>query len=222
MFKKINKRTQGWLGTGVLITALLSSACCWLPFLFIGLGVSGVAVSAAMEKYRLPLSILTFILLGAAFYFAYRPCRVKTFGGAGSEDCCQPGGEADACCAPGKRQEINLNKLNKAILWIITPLALALVFFPGYSGLLLAGSSLLVDGQDAQRCVIKVGGMTCDGCAATLQGVLKKVPGVNQAAVSYKEGQAVITLTPDRVGESDLQQAVEKAGYKAISFQLIK
>ena len=68
---KLNKYIQ----IGAIVSALFASACCWLPLLLIGFGVSGVAFASFFEQYRILLMVITFVLLGTAFYFTYRPVK---------------------------------------------------------------------------------------------------------------------------------------------------
>jgi cation-transporting ATPase V len=60
-----------------------------------------------------------------------------------------------------------------------------------------------------------VGGMTCGSCAARIQKVLQRQPGVADAEVNYATGRAVVTLVPGATFESALlADAVKKAGYE--------
>lgn len=64
--------------------------------------------------------------------------------------------------------------------------------------------------------VLRVEGMTCDGCARHVTEALKKVPGVEEAQVaSWKSGQAVVVAAPE-VKERDLIDAVKGSGYRAV------
>ena len=62
---------------------------------------------------------------------------------------------------------------------------------------------------------IKVGGMTCGGCVASVQRVLKQLEGVKQVNVSLEEAQANIEYDPARVNESQMRSAIEDAGFDA-------
>ncbi len=64
--------------------------------------------------------------------------------------------------------------------------------------------------------VLRVEGMTCDGCARHVTEALKKVQGVEEAQVaSWKAGQAVVIAAPE-VKDADLISAVKKSGYRAV------
>ncbi len=58
-------------------------------------------------------------------------------------------------------------------------------------------------------------GMTCASCAARIERNLKKVPGVETAAVNLATERGVVTYHPQQVDVSGLIGAVEKAGYGA-------
>ena len=64
---------------------------------------------------------------------------------------------------------------------------------------------------------LKVEGMHCDGCAATIQALLERNGGVRKAAVSFKEGSARVLYDPAQMDESRLIAAIEKGGYKVAS-----
>ena len=63
---------------------------------------------------------------------------------------------------------------------------------------------------------MKIEGMMCEHCEATVKKVLEKIDGVASADVSHKEGTAVVTLSGD-VADEKLKEAVEDRDYKVIS-----
>ncbi len=64
-------------------------------------------------------------------------------------------------------------------------------------------------------CTLKVSGMTCDGCAAAVKRVAKKVDGVTDADVSYEKGRAVVTFDPAKTNPDAIAKAVtKKSGFK--------
>ena len=96
-----------------VLAAGVASACCIGPVALVLLGVGAFGASlAALEPYRPALLGVTAVLLGGAFYVAYRP----------TSDC-------DAC-APALRRHTRI------AVWIATVVAVALVTFPYYVGYL--------------------------------------------------------------------------------------
>lgn len=100
--------------TGSVLSGILASACCIGPFLFAVLGVSGAAFAHRFEPLRPYLLVLTYGLLGSAFYFSYRP----------QSKACEPG---SSCAMP------RANRAARAILWISTVLVLVATAFPWYA-----------------------------------------------------------------------------------------
>ncbi len=62
---------------------------------------------------------------------------------------------------------------------------------------------------------LKITGMTCDSCALHVQQALQQVPGVQQAEVSFAEGQARYEAAPS-VTLAMLVAAVREAGYDVV------
>lgn len=67
-----NPRT-GLLATGAVIGALLASACCIVPLLFVTLGVSGAWIGnlTALEPYKPYVAVATLGLIGLGFWRVY-------------------------------------------------------------------------------------------------------------------------------------------------------
>ena len=62
--------------------------------------------------------------------------------------------------------------------------------------------------------LIKVGGMSCQGCVKSVTGLLREVPGVAEVAVSLERGEATIQHAP-AVAREQLCQVVLDAGFDA-------
>lgn len=98
--------------------ALGASACCIGPVVFSLLGAGALgAASVKLEPYRPGLIGLTVLLVGVAFYGAYRPSQA---------DACQ-----DGVCTPQSRRTA------KVLAWIIAAMAAILIAFPYYIGWLV-------------------------------------------------------------------------------------
>jgi Cu+-exporting ATPase len=64
---------------------------------------------------------------------------------------------------------------------------------------------------------IGIGGMTCASCVARVEKALKKVPGVQSAAVNLATESARITVAPGEQMEARLRRAVRDAGYDPVA-----
>ena len=60
---------------------------------------------------------------------------------------------------------------------------------------------------------LKIDGMTCQGCVASVTRVLKAVNGVSDAQVSLEANEARVTYDAGKTSLLTLSQAIEDAGY---------
>ena len=72
-----------------------------------------------------------------------------------------------------------------------------------------------LDGPVIGRCTIRVSGMHCQNCVNSVTRELNDIEGVS-ARVSLKANRAEVSYDRE-VDETELKQAVEKAGFKVIS-----
>jgi len=64
---------------------------------------------------------------------------------------------------------------------------------------------------------LKVNGMSCGGCVASVTRVLRVLPGVGEVAVALETGTAQIAYDAQRTGMPDIKRAIEDAGYEVSS-----
>jgi Cu+-exporting ATPase len=64
---------------------------------------------------------------------------------------------------------------------------------------------------------LRVEGMHCASCVAAVEKSLKTIPGVQQASVNLATESATVTFGDGSVAVEDLQAAVDRAGYKALT-----
>ncbi len=198
---------------GTILSAIMASACCWLPLLLLAVGVSGAGIAATLETYRPLFMIVTFGFLGAAFYFTYR--QKKSAAETGHDCCPTERTVADDCCAPPGKRLFNMMALNKVMLWGVTVLAVAFLFFPSYVGLFLGTADDATLSENMNQAVFKIEGMTCEGCAAILAEAIKTTPRVRAVKVDYEAGEAVVgTEICCPVPEEEILLAMEQAGFK--------
>lgn len=191
-------RKSVWASGGSVLAAIIASACCWLPLLLIVIGASAAGVSAFFDQVRPWFLGASVVLLAGGFYLNY--FRRET---------CE---EDTACAAPNQK----LQRTSRIMLWVATAGVLAFAFFPNYVGALLGGASAEAESDAIERVTLAVDGMSCGGCAVTVEQALLKVPGVVSAVVSYEESRAVVTLDSVAPASTDnLIAAVGWAGYTA-------
>ncbi|NOY29727.1 MAG: Mercuric transport protein MerT [Planctomycetes bacterium] len=202
---------------GTLLSAIMASSCCWLPLVLLALGVSGAGIASTLEAYRPLFMVITFSFLSAAFYFAYRPKKATV---GGKHDGCATE-EVEDCCSPAAKGRFGMMAMNKIMLWGVTAMAVAFLFFPSYVGSLLEGDGSAVT-KGMNRSVFAIEGMTCEGCSAIAAKAIRGVSGVLAVEVSYENGLAVVGTEVGRTVPKDaVLKAIEGAGYTG-SIQLTK
>lgn len=191
-----------WATGGAVVSAVLSSACCWLPLLLIGFGASAAGVSGFFEAYRPYLLAATAVLLATGFYLVYfRSGRCEADG---------------ACAVPNPK----LVRFNKAMLWIASVVVLAFALFPIYVGTFLAGedSAGSVTASSGAFREFRVDGMTCAACAEPLRSKLAGLSGVIHAEVSYETKTAKVQVEQSDASPTDdeIASVISAAGYRGI------
>ena len=188
---------------GAPVAALFASACCIGPAVSAGLGIGAVAAAQSFAPLRPLFLVLTVLLLGLGFYFAYRKPKHRA---------CQ----GKVCEAP------RISRWSRPILWIVTVMVAALAMFPYYYGPLRAAfdkpqpqTSAAAEAAQLSSIELKVSGMTCSGCAVSVRNALLEVPGVTSTSVDREAGRATVQYDSSKVSADQLLEAVNKTGYKA-------
>ncbi|VAX30930.1 hypothetical protein MNBD_NITROSPIRAE02-1169 [hydrothermal vent metagenome] len=66
-----------------------------------------------------------------------------------------------------------------------------------------------------KKVTLKIEGMRCITCPATIKAALKRLPGVINVAVSYKEKTATVRYEKDKVTVEQMIKAIKNSGYGA-------
>ena len=66
---------------------------------------------------------------------------------------------------------------------------------------------------------MKIGGMTCASCSASVEKALKKVDGVSFANVNLATEKATVKFDPDQANYNQLLEAVHNSGYEVVEEQ---
>ncbi|HHV71400.1 MAG TPA: cadmium-translocating P-type ATPase, partial [Clostridia bacterium] len=78
----------------------------------------------------------------------------------------------------------------------------------------------LQEEETVREVTIPIAGMTCAACAAAVERALKKLEGVEEAAVNLATEKAVVKYDSNLIRISQLKQAIEKAGYQPLELEL--
>jgi mercuric ion transport protein len=192
------KPNKALIGTGILL-AITSSLCCIMPVLAIIGGIGGVASSLSwVEPLRPYLIVATVLILGFAFYQAYKPKK--------ADDC--------GCAVEEKKGFM----ASKKFLWIITIASVLLMSFPYYSGIFFSKPEKkisAVDTNNLQVSMIHIEGMNCKACEEHVNNALLKQEGVVEATSDYEKGLAQVKYDKTKTSVEELASATEKeTGYK--------
>ena len=71
----------------------------------------------------------------------------------------------------------------------------------------------LAPGAPMKRVELSITGMTCANCANTIERILKRTPGVQDAEVNLVRERAIVTLDPSQVSSGKLIERVRSVGY---------
>ncbi|UOE92744.1 copper ion binding protein [Alkalihalobacillus sp. LMS39] len=66
------------------------------------------------------------------------------------------------------------------------------------------------------KTIVKVEGMSCGHCVATVEGGLAKVTGVERALVNLENKEVTVEYDESKVKISDIEANIEELGYDVI------
>ncbi len=188
---------------GAVFAAIAASACCILPLILGAASAGSVGLSAAFAPYRPYLIGLTLLLLGAGFYFTYRPEKAAC--------------GTDGNCAAEKT--LGMKRLSKATLWLVTLVTLGSMAYPEVSSyrtrVQAASVPVAVFSDKASAATFRVDKMSCAECTLAITDALKKSPGVFDAKVDFDKKQAIIRYDAIQVTTAQLRAVIERTGYPA-------
>ena len=175
-----------------LSAAFLASLCCIGPIALLVLGSTSIGLFTVFEPLRPVFGVLSVV----ALVFAYS----KIFGK-----------EKAACCETENSKKSM--KKQKQFLLGITPLVFGLLAFPYFAG-------GFQDDNSAEHAGIKsewvIEGMTCQGCAAGMEGAFKATEGMNYCSVSYEKGMMICYTDKSKLSSDNIPALVNRNGFKAI------
>jgi len=69
---------------------------------------------------------------------------------------------------------------------------------------------------------LSIRGMTCAACAQASERAVKKLPGIEEAAVNFATERLLVKFEDGKLSIEEIKKAVEKAGYEAVEDSLAK
>ena len=181
-----------------ILSALASSVCCITPLLAMVAGTSSLATTFDWIVPARPYFIIgTVSILGFAWYQQLKPV---------SKVCCN--------CEPENKPFMQTKKF----LSLVTLGAVLLITFLSYSGLVYQQKQ---EGQKPisktdQTAIIKIKGMTCEGCEHHVKQEVGRLKGIQQVQVSYKNGNATVKYDSKKTSLAEIKKAVDATGYKFV------
>ncbi|MDD2556232.1 MAG: cation transporter [Syntrophaceticus sp.] len=65
-----------------------------------------------------------------------------------------------------------------------------------------------------EKLMLKVEGMQCGHCKNAVEKAVNQLNGVLEASADVEQGALTVSFDPEKVGELQIKNAVETAGYK--------
>ena len=84
------------------------------------------------------------------------------------------------------------------------------------SGVLVLTLGVITAAAFTKTVTIKVEGMKCPKCSASVTKALKATEGVEEATVSSEKGEAVIKYDDQKLDETKLREVINSTGFKAV------
>ena len=83
-------------------------------------------------------------------------------------------------------------------------------------GVLVLALGVITAAAFTKTVTIKVEGMKCSKCSASVSKALKATAGVEDAQVSSDKGEAVIKYDDQKLNEAKLREVINSTGFKAV------
>lgn len=65
-----------------------------------------------------------------------------------------------------------------------------------------------------EELILKVEGMTCEGCEGRIRAALADLPGVRTSIAAHRSGEVRVSVDPTQTATADVRAAIEQIGYK--------
>jgi copper chaperone CopZ len=119
-------------------------------------------------------------------------------------------GKADCCNTEELKKSFSKQK---RILKSITPIVFVLLAFPYFTAGLHGDNT---GDQSGMKSEWVIEGMTCEGCAAGMEGALTATDGMNSCNVSYEKGIMICYTDKSKLSRNEISVLVNRNGFKAV------
>jgi copper chaperone len=116
------------------------------------------------------------------------------------------GEDASKLLCPAHQPTIIIRRIYMKKKQVISAIIMALVLALGANGVSAA----------TKKSTIRIEGMHCKMCSASVAKALKATAGVEQVEVSAENGEAVIQYDDQKVTEAKLREVINETGFKAL------
>jgi len=190
--------------TGIF-AAFGASLCCITPIFAVLAGSTGMASSFSwMEPFRPYLIALTVIVLVYAWWDQLKPIKRNL-------NCsCEVEGEVSFW-------------YSKKLLAMVTIFAVMMLSFPSWGDSLITSNKprvVLVDKKNILNSTVRIEGMTCAACEATVEKVGSEVEGVISIKASTPDKNAIIEFDKSRTDINIIMKVISTTGYKPVSSRI--
>jgi copper chaperone CopZ len=201
------KSSGTFTGAGVL-AAIAASLCCITPVIALLAGSSSIAANFSWVEPARPYLIgLSIAVLVFAWYLKLKPAKTNDM------DC--------NCETTNKASFLQ----SKTFLTIVTVFAILMMTFPLYAKVFYPkqkAQATLAVVDNKQQVKFTIQGMTCEACEEHVNNELSKVNGVLAYKTSYATRSSLITFDQLKVDVKTIEAAINKAGYKVKSYDVLK
>ncbi len=180
--------------------AFLSSLCCTVPLIAVIFGFGGVPFLLRLTKFRPFFIALSLVVMAGALWWTWR--------------------RNQSCCVTREQQKrLNRTLMMMTGVYVVVFLGLAygvpaLVAQVETSAIARNGIEMPVAGEVASnRIDVKVEGLTCPTCPASIRSLLTAEAGIQDAQVSYPEGTGYV-LFSDNITKEEIIAKFTDAGYE--------
>lgn len=184
-----------------LISAFTASLCCITPVLAVISGTSGVASTFSWtEPFRPYLIGLTVLVLGYAWYQKLWPRKEK-----------------DCECVEDDNPKFMQSKTFLGVITVFTFIMLAFPFYSAFFYPNIEKEITTINKSNIKTIEFKINGMTCSSCENHIDHEINKLSGIVNSKVSFKKGNALIEFDRTKTNEREIENAIDKTGYKITS-----